>query len=295
MASFTKNSSINNQIILYNEVLTPEIKNILINSFSGFTLDVGTEFLKFETISELLLSRDLGLSVLIISTEGKEVYLTEDQENTIMNLEMYFTGGDDGSPVPELEYYTADGQRIEDIYLTAKNSGDIVGQRDAALKWIHCFSSCEFQKRLLDGTLPEFERDTENSAPLERSNVGLCRLMTDDEHDNKEFNQGYLKRHLLRYISVEDFKMTYYEEFRHKMSIEKIMKQIELETETKVIKGYKTGEITLPNVSDDSSATLKDPNKQINFLQNIMAEEAKKFEAAAGRRMSYSEMRQMFG
>lgn len=293
MTSFSKNSSINNLLISNNPVLTEEIKNILINSFSGFALDVGTEFLEFETISELLLSRDLGLGVLIISTEGKKVYLTEDQENII--LEMYFTWEHDGSPVPELEYYTADGQRIEELYLTAKNSGDIVGQRDAALKWIHCFSSCEFQKRLLDGTLPEFERDTENSAPLERSNGGLCRLMTEDDHDNKEFNQGYLKRHLLRYISVEDFKMTYYEEFRHKMSIEKIMKQIELETESKVIKGYKTGEITLPNVSDDGSATLKDPNKQINFLQNIMAEEAKKFEAAAGRRMTYSEMRQMFG
>ena len=295
MTSFSKNSSINNLLISNNPVLTEEIKNILINSFSGFALDVGTEFLEFETISELLLSRDLGLGVLIISTEGKKVYLTEDQENTIMNLEMYFTGEDDGSPVPELEYYTADGKCIEDLYLTAKNTGDIVGQREAALKWIQCFSSCEFQKRLLDGTLPEFERDTENSAPLERSNQGLCRLMTQDEHDNKEFNQGYLKRHLLRYISVENFKMTYYEEFRQKMSIEETMKQIELEAEAKVIKGYKTGEITLPNVSDDGSATLKDPNKQINFLQNIMAEGAKKFEAASGRPITYSEMRQMFG
>jgi hypothetical protein len=89
--------------------------------------------------------------------------------------------------------------------------------------------------------------------------------------------------------------MTYYEEFRQKMSIEETMKQIELEAESKVIQGYKSGEITLPNVSDDGSATLKDPNKQLNFLQNIMAEGAKKFEAAAGRPMSYSEMRQMFG
>ena len=295
MTSFSKNSSINNLLISNNPVLTEEIKNILINSFSGFALDVGEGFLEFETISELLLSRDLGLGILIISTEGKKVYLTEDQENTIMDLEMYFTGEDDGSPVPELEYYTADGQRIEDIYLTAKISGDIVGQRDAALKWIDCFSSCEFQKRLLDGTLPDFEIDTENPAPLERSCYGPCHLMTEEDHDNKEFNQGYLKRHLLRYISVDDFKMTYYEEFRQKMSIEETMNQIELEAESKVIQGYKTGEITLPNVSDDGSATLKDPNKQMNFLQNIMAEGAKKFEAAAGRPMSYSEMRQMFG
>ena len=89
--------------------------------------------------------------------------------------------------------------------------------------------------------------------------------------------------------------MTYYEEFSQKMSIEETMKQIELETESKLIQGYKSGEIILPNVSDDGSATLKDPNKQKNLLQNIMAEGAKKFEAASGRPMSYSEMRQMWG
>ena len=287
MTSFSNNSSIKN--------LPENIQDILINRFSGFALDLGTEFLNFETMTQLLQSRNNGLGALIISTDGKKEYLTEDQENIIRKLEMYFTEEDNDSPVPELEYYTADGERIEDIYLTAKNSGDIVGQRKAALKWIDYLSSCEFQKRLLDGTLPEFEIDTENSAPLERFNQGLCRLMTNEDHDNKEFNQGYLKRHLLRYISVEDFKMTYYEEFSQKMSIEETMKQIELETESKLIQGYKSGEIILPNVSDDGSATLKDPNKQKNLLQNIMAEGAKKFEAASGRPMSYSEMRQMWG
>lgn len=297
MACFTKNSSINNQIISNNEVLTPEIKNILINFFSGFALDVGEGFLEFETMSELQQSREVGLGVLIISTEGKKVYLTEDQEKIIMNLEMYFTDQYD-TLVPEPE----DVPDLEDAN-TYKNKywhETIIGndkreKRAAALGWIQLMNSREFQQRLLDGTLPEFERDTENLAPLERSCYGPCRLMTEDEHDNEEFNQGYLKRHKLRYDSVENFKMTYYEEFSQKMSIEETMRQIEMETEAKVIQGYKTGEITLPIVSDSGSTNLNDTNKQVDFLQNIMAEGAKKFEAAAGRPMTYSEMREMFG
>lgn len=289
MASFTKNSSINNQRILYNEVLTPEIKNILINSFSGFALDVGEGFIEFETMSELQQSREGGLGVLIISTEGKKVYLTENQEKIIMKLEIYFEGKDDDTPVPDLE----DANTYENKYWHETIIGnDYKEKRAAALGWIEFMNSREFQQRLLEGTLPEFERDTENLPPLEEKFNKPCRLMTEDEHNNKEFNQGYLKRHKLRYDSVENFKMTYYEEFSQKMSIEETMKQIELEAESKVIQGYKTGEITLPIVSDSGSATVKD---NMNFLQNIMEEGSKKFEAATGRPMSYSEMRQMFG
>ena len=83
-----------------------------------------------------------------------------------------------------------------------------------------------------------------------------------------------------------------------KKSIEETIRQIELETELKVIQGYKTGDIKLPKLSEDGKTLepqVNDPNKQIDFLKNIMAEGAKKFEAAAGRQMSYAEMRQMFG
>jgi len=291
MASFTKNSSINNQRILYNEVLTPEIKNILINSFSGFALDVGEGFIEFETMSELQQSREGGLGVLIISTEGKKVYLTENQEKIIMKLEICFEEKDDDTPVPDLE----DANTYENKYWHETIIGnDYKEKRAAALGWIQSMNSREFQQRLLEGTLPEFERDTENLPPLERSCYRPCRLMTEDEHDNEEFNQGYLKRHLLRYISVENFKMTYYEEFSQKMSIEETMRQIEMEAEAKVIQGYKTGNIQLP-VMSGGSTNLNDTNKQVDFLQNIMAEGAKKFEAAAGRPMTYSEMREMFG
>ena len=153
----------------------------------------------------------------------------------------------------------------------------------------------DFQARLKEDLLPDFERDTENPIPLERTGAGLCRLMTDEELDNEEFNQGYLKRHLLRYMSVEDFKETHYEEFiQKKLSMEETMRQIELETEAKVIQGYRSGDIQLlPIVSGNSEPN--DASKQLDFLKNIMAEGAKKFEAAAGRPMSYSEMRQMYG
>jgi hypothetical protein len=82
-----------------------------------------------------------------------------------------------------------------------------------------------------------------------------------------------------------------------KLSIEETMKKIELETEEKVVEGYKTGVIQLPNLSTNGTTlnSIKNADHQIDILKNIMAEGAKKFEAAAGRPMSYSEMRQMYG
>ena len=82
-----------------------------------------------------------------------------------------------------------------------------------------------------------------------------------------------------------------------KLSIEETMKQIELEAEAKLIEGYKTGKIQLPTLSEDGKTLvpIKNAENQIDILKNIMAEGAKKFEAAAGRPMSYLEMRQMYG
>jgi hypothetical protein len=77
-----------------------------------------------------------------------------------------------------------------------------------------------------------------------------------------------------------------------KLSIEDTMKQIELETEAKVIEGYKTGDIQLPKLSADGTTlnSNKNAENQIDLLKNIMSEGAKKFEAVTGRSMTYSEM-----
>ena len=80
-------------------------------------------------------------------------------------------------------------------------------------------------------------------------------------------------------------------------TLEGIMRQIEVEAEAKVIKGYKTG--LLKVVAVDNTLVVEpqvsDPNKQLDLLKNIMEEGTKKFEAATGRHMTYSEMRHMFG
>jgi hypothetical protein len=89
------------------------------------------------------------------------------------------------------------------------------------------------------------------------------------------------------------------QETKTKISLEETMKQIELEAEAKVIQGYKTGKIEIPKLAAADGVLVLESNKnadeQIDILKNIMAEGATKFEAAAGRQMSYSEMRQMFG
>jgi hypothetical protein len=80
-------------------------------------------------------------------------------------------------------------------------------------------------------------------------------------------------------------------------TLEETMRQIEVEAEVKVIQGYKTG--LLKVVAVDNTLVVEpqvsEPNKQLDFLKNIMEEGAKKFEAATGRHMTYSEMRHMFG
>lgn len=80
-------------------------------------------------------------------------------------------------------------------------------------------------------------------------------------------------------------------------NLQETMKEIELDAESKVIKGYKTGQIQLPTISQDGKTTepIKNSDHQIDLLKNIMVEGAKKFESATGRHMTYSEMREMFG
>jgi len=273
-----------------NPDLSQEIKNILLTCFSTYSMDVGEGVIEFKTMSEINQCRDVGLDVFIVSTDGRKVRLTLDQEMVLIELEISHQDQDDDDSVPELISLNQD----EVAYLESLNSGDKIAQQEQALLWIQHMDPYDFQVRLKENLLPDFERDTENNIPLERSCAAPCRLMTDEDLNNEEFNQGYLKRHLLRYMSVENFKETYYEEFKPKLSMEETMRQIELETEAKVIQGYKNGDIQLmPIIS--GNVEPNDVNKQMNFLKNIMEEGAKKFEAAAGRPMSYSEMRQMYG
>ena len=83
--------------VLNNLDLSQEIKNILLNSFSTYSMDVGEGFLEFETMSELQQCRDVGQDVFIVSTDGRNVRLTPDQEMAIMELELSHQYDDDDS------------------------------------------------------------------------------------------------------------------------------------------------------------------------------------------------------
>ena len=94
-----------------------------------------------------------------------------------------------------------------------------VAQRELAMKSIMDMGTREFQYKLLNGTLPDFKReklDRDISRKLERSTCHSYHLMNDKQHDSGIVNQGFLKRHKLRYISVEKFKKEYYFEFQPK-------------------------------------------------------------------------------
>jgi len=82
-----------------------------------------------------------------------------------------------------------------------------------------------------------------------------------------------------------------------KPTIEETMRQIELEAEAKVIQGYKTGQIQMSTLSGNRKTLqpIKNADHQLDVLKNIMEEGAKNFEAAVGRKMTYAEMRSMFG
>jgi len=81
------------------------------------------------------------------------------------------------------------------------------------------------------------------------------------------------------------------------MERERIMKQIELETEKKVIIAYKTGKLQMPVISNDCKtiSPIINAEKQIDVLKDIMSEGVANFEDKAKRKISYAEMREMFG
>jgi len=104
-----------------------------------------------------------------------------------------------------------------DLYKKACESGNVVLQMKTAMEWINQMDSREFQDRLLDGTLPEFDREfIEPSIPsrIERMTNHPYQLMTEDCHRVGYYNQGYLHRDKLRYRDVDTFKKNYYREFK---------------------------------------------------------------------------------
>jgi hypothetical protein len=228
--------------ILKSPVLTQEIKDILLKGSPKYYLDVSEGFMDFDTMTELQQYRDVGLGAFIENKDKKMMLLTLDQEMALMELELSYEEDSDYGSLPDLIDCNSDSEcdslpdliacdsapQAEDYppvikqYFQARDSGDKEAQREAALKWIQNMDSFEFQERLLDGQLPEFEREDyyDNPPPLERTCHASFKLMTDEEHQNEDYNQGFLKRHRLRYESVEYFKNVYYEEFRSQEEVE---------------------------------------------------------------------------
>jgi hypothetical protein len=85
------------------------------------------------------------------------------------------------------------------------------------------------------------------------------------------------------------------------VNINEIIEDIDNKTTAKLMNGYADGSVSIPKIIplDSKTATISIDNKNldntIEKLKNIMAEGAAEFEKKAGRRMTYSEMRQAFG
>ena len=71
----------------------------------------------------------------------------------------------------------------------------------------------------------------------------------------------------------------------------KIMKELEMKTETKVLSAIATGEITNPII--ETNQVKQQQNQDV--LQSILSDSATEFKEKMGRNMTYSEMREMYG
>ena len=110
------------------------------------------------------------------------------------------------------------------------NDDDVENKRNVALEWIQNMESDEFQDRLLNETLPEFEREViipDKVNTLERDTCHPYCLMREIDHKYGNYNQGYLKRGNLKFMSVDKFMRSYYEEFKPYSSLEKILSEVE--------------------------------------------------------------------
>ena len=110
------------------------------------------------------------------------------------------------------------------------NDDDVENKRNVALEWIQNMESDEFQDRLLDETLPEFERvliESDKVNTLERDTCHPYCLMREIDHKYGNYNQGYLKRGNLKFMGVDKFMRNYYEEFNPYTSLENFLSEVE--------------------------------------------------------------------
>jgi hypothetical protein len=110
------------------------------------------------------------------------------------------------------------------------NDDDVENKRNVALEWIQNMESDEFQDRLLNETLPEFERiliEPDKVNTLERDTCHPYCLMREIDHNYGNYNQGYLKRVNLKFMGVDKFMRSYYEEFKPYPSLEKFLSEVE--------------------------------------------------------------------
>jgi len=98
-------------------------------------------------------------------------------------------------------------------YIVCSELGE---ERKAALDWIQHMNSKEFQDRLLNGTLPKFTREEYfEDGKIKRDTNHSWSLMSDECHKLQAFNKGYLNRMDLRFMSIKDFKKSFYKMFWH--------------------------------------------------------------------------------
>lgn len=82
--------------------------------------------------------------------------------------------------------------------------------RNNAMTEIEKMDSYEFQTRVLDGTLPEFIRETVKG--IQRDTNHRREILTKKQFEIGLTNYGNVHRNKLRYISAEIFKKDCYEE-----------------------------------------------------------------------------------
>ena len=90
-------------------------------------------------------------------------------------------------------------------------------------------------------------------------------------------------------------KMTDTINLKRQISKEEIMRDIEEKTNNKIKEAMRTGNISNP-ISVITGIEKKDKVEQsIEVLENIMKSGANEFESKVGRKMTYAEMRAMYG
>ena len=96
----------------------------------------------------------------------------------------------------------------EKKYNDALNSNEDE-KRKAAMDWISHMNPREFQEKLFNGTLPEFERKKLNTY-IEVTTQHHYYKMTEDDFIKRNHNQGYVNKLNLESNTVEEFKKLYY-------------------------------------------------------------------------------------